>query len=142
MSPRFQSQIVKSRRGFRLRVIDTQNSNKIVGERDTCYPCLYACVVQRDQYYAQTMCEVMAQDYTKQADKLDSLPGVTFMAEYARKEAAKHTAEGSRLASGPQPEYQDIWVLSWHQRRSGVRRNPQYRILDIVEIDLRPLGQT
>jgi hypothetical protein len=139
-STRFLVKVTKVRRTFAIRIYDTTDGNRMIGTRTTALPCLYACVAQLDQYYAQLTCERLVAAYQKRVEELDKMSGVASTLALARKDVEKFDAEAERLASGPQPEYQAAHVKSWHQRRDCVRHDPRYRVIDIIKVDLRPLG--
>lgn len=145
------------------RKVTVSYEGKVIGERTSARPYRFALVVKRSQARALASGrENLAYQIKQQAHYraiADNVPGARdaelrkqksgFQTDFTRKcfedgsyakwadEAARQVNELTgyiaRLESGPQPEFDERFVLSWHSAR--VPNVPDYCILvDVVEI--------
>lgn len=133
-------------------------NGKVIGSRTSARPYRFALVVKRSQPYALKSTKEALAYHIKQEAKYraiaDDAPGARAAAiaaerqafhragvekfiaegEYAKwagseaKQIERLRAEIPRLESGPQPEFDEPFVLSWHSRADTVPAVKEYHV--------------
>jgi hypothetical protein len=147
------------------RKVTVSLNGQVIGQRTSARPYRFALVVRRNQAYALESCRKnLAHQLAEQARYqavADDAPGARAAAlakdrtAWQRQQTQKFIADGdfarwaknsgeqaeacrrkiAVLESGPQPEFEQPFVVSWHSRRGTVPNPPEWYILvNVLEI--------